>query len=171
MKKLRLLVTPECNRNCEGCCNKEWNLEALPACTSYEGYDEIILTGGEPMLYPRRVQNIIHQIKSENPTAKIILYSAHQEKLLQHSLMLEHIDGITLTLHTRDDAMKFAMMNEMLLSIEFGHMNLRLNVFKECDYEPHLIMWNVKNNIEWIKDCPLPQDEVFMRWVENGKYD
>jgi molybdenum cofactor biosynthesis enzyme MoaA len=44
MKKLRLLVTSECNRSCSGCCNKEWDLDKLPVCESYKDYDEIYLT-------------------------------------------------------------------------------------------------------------------------------
>jgi molybdenum cofactor biosynthesis enzyme MoaA len=52
VKKLRLLVTERCARSCSGCCNHDWDLAALPTCESYAGYDEVLLTGGEPMLYP-----------------------------------------------------------------------------------------------------------------------
>ena len=45
--------------------------------------------------------------------------------------------------------------------------NLRLNVFKGIDLmnvdTQHTALWKIKTNIEWVKNCPLPKDEVFMR--------
>jgi hypothetical protein len=42
--------------------------------------------------------------------------------------------------------------------------SLRLNVFKGVSLaELNLSCWKVKPNIKWIKNCPLPEDEVFMR--------
>ena len=49
--KLRLLLLDDCNRNCPGCCNRDWDLQALPLCQDYTPYRLIMLTGGEPMLY------------------------------------------------------------------------------------------------------------------------
>ena len=41
MKKLRLLVTKNCDRSCPGCCNKDWNLDKLPNAT-HLNYDEMV---------------------------------------------------------------------------------------------------------------------------------
>lgn len=46
MKKLRLLLHEECNRNCKGCCNKDWDLNALEIEDDFTDYDEILITGG-----------------------------------------------------------------------------------------------------------------------------
>lgn len=35
MKKARLLFTNECNRNCKGCCNKNWNGEPAKEISFY----------------------------------------------------------------------------------------------------------------------------------------
>ena len=48
--KLRLLVTEECNRHCPGCCNNNWDLKSLSVCKSYRDYEQILITGGEPLL-------------------------------------------------------------------------------------------------------------------------
>ena len=50
--KLRLLLFEECNRSCPGCCNRDWDLQPLPVCYDLPPYRIILLTGGEPMLYP-----------------------------------------------------------------------------------------------------------------------
>ena len=70
MKKLRLLITEKCNRKCEGCCNLDWDLQNLPVCTSFKGYDEILLTGGEPQLEPVLILSTVEKIKQQNKTAK-----------------------------------------------------------------------------------------------------
>ena len=59
MKKLRLLLFTDCNRNCEGCCNNDFDLNALKVETDFRQYDKIFLTGGEPMIAPAIVINTI----------------------------------------------------------------------------------------------------------------
>ena len=105
--KLRLLVTRKCNRSCEGCCNKYWDLSALPVATNYVGYDEILLTGGEPMLDPLKLLGIIGKIKEENKTAKIYLYTAKVDDLESSFYVLSNIDGICVTLHEQKDVSLF----------------------------------------------------------------
>lgn len=55
-KTARVIVTLKCNRNCPGCCNM--NLpEYREVHTDEEllDYEEIVITGGEPMLIPGKV--------------------------------------------------------------------------------------------------------------------
>ena len=50
-------------------------------------------------------------------------------------------------------------------SFSYVKKSLRLKVFKGVDVSGiDLSLWDVKDNIEWIKDCPLPEDEVLMRY-------
>ena len=164
MKKLRLLVTDECDRTCSGCCNKDWDLEKLPIVQSFNGYDEILLTGGEPMLYPDEIYEIIDGIKVENSTAKIYLYSAKFNPALIYLLHISYLDGLTFTLHDSDDIRLFNLLNDQLLKLSLTNKSLKLNVFKGVNVSGiNLSLWTVKDNITWIKNCPLPVDEVFMR--------
>ncbi|MFH2046138.1 MAG: 4Fe-4S cluster-binding domain-containing protein, partial [Pseudomonadota bacterium] len=98
MKKLRLLITEECNRNCSGCCNKDWDLQSLIVEQDYTKYDLIMLTGGEPMLNYEETLSIIIDIKSKSK-AKIIVYTAKIDKLSEVLSVLGFSDGITVTLH------------------------------------------------------------------------
>lgn len=162
MKKLRLLITEQCNRNCEGCCNKEWDLKKLPVCTDFQNWDQIILTGGEPMLVPQIIRGTINKIKNVNP-CPIILYTAKVDKIQSILSILFFVDGLTVTLHETKDVIPFMKFNKVLpRGIK---KTLRLNIFKEVKKVPkHLFgKWVIKDGIEWIKECPLPKDETFMR--------
>jgi hypothetical protein len=162
MKKLRLLLTEKCNRKCRGCCNKDYDLKALPTCNIFSEYEEILLTGGEPMLYPSLICLTINRIRRQTK-APIYLYTA--SLIEPHILMsfLDVIDGITLTLHTPKDVEPFRLFNKMILA---GALNksLRLNVFRGISLRDiNLSKWKVKKDMVWIKNCPIPKDEVFMR--------
>lgn len=167
-KKLRLLLTKKCNRNCEGCCNKNWDLDLLESESDYKPYSLIMLTGGEPMLDVFKIFNIIDEIR-EQTTSPIILYTAKSDNERELLSVLHFLDGMTLTLHEQSDVENFVKLNEIILRnpISFKTDNLRLNVFSNVDIssiETH--QWKVKENIEWIKDCPLPIDEVFRKYKE-----
>lgn len=166
MRKLRLLVTPECNRTCPGCCNNDWDLEALPVCTDYTGYDEILLTGGEPMLELKRVLDITRAIKDVSD-AKVYLYTAKSKRAISVITALAWLDGITLTLHEQTDVAGFVKLTTMLESypVFLKDKSLRLNVFDNVDMTGiDTSLWNVKDDIVWVPECPLPVHEEFMRY-------
>lgn len=157
-KKLRLLLFEECNRQCPGCCNRDWNLTDLDVCENYTEYDLIMLTGGEPMLHPELIRQAVSEIRNETD-APIILYTALVKGLED---IIPLIDGVTVTLHDKNDIepfLDFATDTEIL-----ENKLLRLNVFKEVGSIDVLENWTVKDSIEWIKDCPLPKNEVFLRY-------
>ena len=161
MKKLRLLVTEKCNRNCQKCCNKQYDLKNLPICKDYTPYGEISLTGGEPMLVPQIVRTIILKIRTTNP-CPIYLYTAKVDKIQSVLSTLFFIDGIVLTLHKQKDVKPFLLLNKLLPG--GCRKSLRLNVFREVKLpDRDFNKWRIKE-VEWITNCPLPKDEVFMRY-------
>lgn len=164
MEKLRLLITKNCDKNCVGCCNKDWNLDSLPICTDFSRYDEIILTGGEPLLYPSLVSNLLYQIRKSNQKCKLYLYTAKSSPYLSNIINHELIDGVVLTLHNESDVKPFYSLDHFLIRSGLTHpkISLRLNVFKGIEVQSSLL-WKVKRDMEWIKDCPLPVNEVFMK--------
>lgn len=184
MRKLRLLFTEDCNRACKNCCNKQRNLDALTKCKSFIGYDEIIITGGEPMLHFDKLCTLLEDISYLE--SKKILYTAKTDNPAELlNLVMRYLDGLTVTLHTIKDIAPFAVFNHMIadyvrrlkvrhrLAFEDGLPpipSLRLNVFKQVGLKAHglsennLPLWQIKDNMEWIEDCPLPNDEVFMKY-------
>lgn len=168
VKTLRLLVTKKCNKSCPGCCNKDWNLDILPEVTHFN-YNEIILTGGEPMLVHEQLLTIIKYIRCISK-AKIIVYTADVSDSWKFMTLLLSIDGITVTLHEQKDVEDFYRLIQFLTTFNYStkkqifKKSLRLNIFKDIDYTNlDTIDWIVKDNIEWIKNCPLPRNEIFQR--------
>lgn len=144
------------------CCNKDWDLKNIPVVKSFKRFGLFMLTGGEPMLHPDQVIKTILRIKSQS-SAPIILYTARVQKLID---ILFFLDGLTLTLHEQKDVADFKKFNRVLRKHpEYKNKSLRLNVFAEVNLDgvKDLSNWKIKDNIRWIKDCPLPNDEVFMR--------
>lgn len=164
MRYLRLLVTKNCDRNCKGCCNKDWDLDNLPIVKDYN-YDLIMITGGEPMLYFIKLIKLIKNIQ-ENNNAKIILYTANLNVINISYILYRYLAGITLTLHRQKDIERFKLLNNvLLLDSEYKNKSLRLNIFEGIELSKNidLSLWEVKNNIKWIKNCPLPKNEEFKR--------
>jgi len=166
--KLRLLLFSQCNRSCPGCCNKDWDLGGLEVADSFAGYKEIFITGGEPMLRPDMIRECVEKIRQDNQTAPIYLYTAKPNPELV-SLLQTHLDGVTLTLHEQSDTgPQFAQFYYAVQVLGLTETkSLRLNIFSEVEYPYRdfpLDGWKVKDGMEWIKDCPLPNDEVFQRY-------
>ena len=165
-EKLRLILFTECNRGCPGCCNKQWDIEALPVCSSFKDYSLIMLTGGEPMLHPDIVTGTIRKIRKQNPEAKIVLYTAYLKNTQALLAVLPLLDGITVTLHDKNDIIPFRVIDHILSKKEYRNdLSLRLNHFAEAediDFKMHCD-WKVKKHMEWIENCPLPDGEVLMR--------
>lgn len=169
MSKLRLLITPECNRACVGCCNDAYDLGALPKVSGYREFEEIMLTGGEPMLDPIKVMDTLQAIRDDVfVMPKIYLYTAMTKPRMPLLMLLynTYLTGITLSLHEQYDIAGFRLFNKLLrkhpdLTVD---KSLRLNVVSHVDITlVDTSLWDVKI-IEWKPDgCPLPKDEVFAR--------
>lgn len=170
MKTLRLILTRKCNRNCSGCCNKQElfvEQNVPPFDENLAGYDEVIITGGEPLLLPMTTKAIAILTYIENPEVKRILYTADVGQRYLIEDMLRYFEGITITLHQQKDVDDFRRLNFWLLRrkrwIQDKNKTLRLNVFKGVDlYMQDSSLWKIKDNIEWIENCPLPENETIM---------
>lgn len=163
MRKLRLIMTTDCDRACLGCCNQQWDMKKLPRVGKFHDYDRVMITGGEPMLYEHATTRLAQKIKHDNPDAEVIVYTAKTDKPEDLIRLLYTVDGLTVTLHETEDVEPFNNFARMLS--RFGPMrplSLRLNIFAEVD-ETDLrapMRWQIKNGIEWIEDCPLPEGET-----------
>jgi molybdenum cofactor biosynthesis enzyme MoaA len=158
--KLRLLLFKDYNKNCAYCSNKNWNLDKLEIEKDFTGYDEIILTGGEPMLKPFIVIETAIKIRKIT-NAKLYMYTAKLNKPLEVLAVLNYLDGITVTLHKQSDVSNFIRFEKLVKKIK---KSFRLNVFNSVNFDySEISNWIIKDKIKWIKNCPLPRDEVFKR--------
>jgi hypothetical protein len=97
------------------------------------------------------------------------MYTAGNGTAYAIYITLFYLDGICLTLHTQDDLIHLRELNDLLkiqpVPEHFKHISFRLNIFDGIEFnENDTKGWQVRANMKWIKDCPLPTNEVFMRY-------
>lgn len=167
-KKLRLLVTAQCPHKCPMCCNKQFDLTKVPVVDRID-YDEIMITGGEPLLYPRSVCELIKglRILRNGTHTKFYVYTSIAHPII-FPTVLDEADGIVLTPHNEGSVDLFCRLNANLLRApeKTAGKSLRLCLFPDIKQMlPRgidLSLWQVKD-IEWKKDCPIPDGEDFRR--------
>ncbi len=76
----QVVLTDRCNLSCEFCCMKQEEVhDSFESMTAFNiaviGYDEIAITGGEPLLEPEKLVQFICLLKYFNKDAKIYLYT------------------------------------------------------------------------------------------------
>ena len=162
------------------CCNNQFDIEKIPVVDRFD-YDEISITGGEPLSHEcgYKTFDLVDSIKNIQqamglPESKFYLYtSCFGCVTLQ--ICSDKFDGICLTPHKKADIDKFININAMMLKLKKrGNINdnfnfdcsLRLNLFADMKAllpkDIDLSLWKVKE-MEWIKDCPVPEGEDFRR--------
>lgn len=157
-RRLQLLVTTDCPNHCPLCCSNSWDFSKLPSVTDFDVVELVwSIKTLSPILYPGE------------DAPKIYVYTSIAAYLPIRQL-LNVVDGIVLTPHSKDDVKRFIKLNK-ILGIYLAENprlkpSLRLNLFKNIkDMLPEdidLSIWKVKD-MEWIKDCPVPKSEGFKR--------
>jgi len=174
--KLRLLVTEKCNRHCEGCCNKDIKPSQTISVNDISGYDTIMITGGEPMLFPNKLLHFLPSIlkKGYPSSTQVFIYTAKfpspntTEEEDDFYLIFSLLAGITFTIHDQEGIDDFINLNRFINDkiLPFDTPYRRLNVFRDVKLPViNLYGWDVKF-VDWIKDCPIPEGEDFFR-LEN----
>jgi len=176
MKSLRLLVTKKCLLHCKYCSNQYiqpviiFNFECLNM------YDNIIITGGEPLLFPESLLKLIHNIRSVNFNIPIYLYTSIFNPSTANKNILTLLSGITFTVHNRICFYEFLDLKKYLDEVPLFYSPSpyykRLHIFTDFGEltEANLYGWNVRF-VTWKKDfeCKLPEHEQFMRLKELWK--
>ena len=80
MKKCRVVLTDRCNLSCEYCCMKEKEThdsfkKRTALRIAFDRYDEIAITGGEPLMEPEKLVQFICMLRYFNKDAKIYMYT------------------------------------------------------------------------------------------------
>ena len=168
--KVRLVITTLCNKECEDCCMKQVDIDKVPNIiwNDLSSCKEILITGGEPMLCTQgALLEWISLLRFYAPEAKIYIYTADVSNVTKSLFLLRVTNGITLTLHTEDkDCLKhfMAFHNAMITNGTHIGKSMRLNVFKGILGEKLVCEpWAVKQDLEWIENCPVPEDEVLCK--------
>ena len=126
-KIIHLLTTTLCLRNCEHCCNKQYDLNQVPYVSEEElkNAEEILITGGEPIMFSNP-NEIAYELKLRYPNInKVYLYANVFELTvsLESGAKLDKIDGLSVSIKTMRDYATF----ELLLKQIKPYENLKSN--------------------------------------------
>ena len=163
--KARVLITKICNRNCVGCCNTYShimnsaryieNLTDLP-----QNLGEIMITGGEPMLFPQKTQKIAKKLRSRYPSSKIYLYSALYQDNLENIVPI--LNGVHYTIHegaTDGDLILLDRFQGMLQKheVNWSNKSFRLYIDDRVDLPVRIIpnIWSQVGISKWLTEQEL----------------
>ena len=181
-QKYRVILTKKCPRQCIDCINnfdpvinkaKKINLEQIKS-----NGDDIVLTGGEPGIYPQ-LENVVEKLHGQNPDAKIYIYSALANKRI--SDILPKVDGLSFTLH--DDASEldiasFLKLQKRMKEIKnkYPEKSYRLYIDSRLDKDIpiELDLYTRVNKMKWMNEeeilaqkdrnfgCPADEELVIL---------
>lgn len=171
MKIARVILNWDCNRNCDHCCNKA--LTAQPeSCwvSDLADYDEVLITGGEPMLHPEDVADLVESLRMQaeelGKPQKIYLYTALFSPWLFDLAAM--VDGIHFTLHhplTQTDWDGFNRFQRVIGKHQDSGKSFRLYIDSRVRVPISILpkFWSRVEIKAWQQDCPLPPNEVLLQ--------
>ena len=165
-KKLRLLITPDCNRNCPQCCNLEFDLDALPVieqATDFDQYNEIAFTGGEPLLYPDKVFETYMYIREYGDfKGKLYIYTAMPGSVAFRQVV-RWFDNVTVTIHDKEALADLFEVHWWSVALMVNKCGIKLAPGVHRYEKPLVRLGYHVETFTWIEDCPLPEGEDFKR--------
>lgn len=169
-KTARVIVTLNCNRRCPGCCNI--NLPGHRKVSTDEelmGYQEIVITGGEPMLIPGKLLEFINRMWDKGYRGKIYLYTSFWNEKGISKEILKELDGFTFTLHaecTDKDiiALKSLSNSGILQNKDFSsRLIIDKRVYERYDLSNiNFSRWDVIRKLEWKEKCNPAENEELL---------
>lgn len=172
-KTARMIATFQCNRNCPGCCNGHGNeVKKIEDIHELLGYEEIILTGGEPMLLGNKLIDFIRTLRELCYEGDIYLYTAYWKPITNHINIINAVDGITFTIHAEATdvdikCLKWLSQNKRLSNFNFSS---RLIVDSRC-YDRYdfsnidLTNWDVIRKLQWKDKCEPAENEDLISYL------
>lgn len=95
--KARVIVTTREKRNDEG---KTPEGVSVVKFEDLFNYDEIAITGGEPMVIAERCVELLHRLRLQGYKGKIFLYTANSHRLGRYwavDMLIDEVDGVIYT--------------------------------------------------------------------------
>jgi|WetSurMetagenome_2_1015567.scaffolds.fasta_scaffold25750_6 hypothetical protein len=164
----RIMMTMDCPRDCSYCVNKmKWPKDSLripESLKEFEHYKEVILTGGEPLLYPERVIRVATALYKQNPKVRVYLYTAMYDYRMIP--ILELLDGITFTVHDEDAIGDVAQVENAMIIAGATQKSNRLSIAPDIGYQMKFTpyCWRSVKIKTWkttFDTCLVPQENLF----------
>lgn len=177
--KVRLITTLTCTNTCSKCCNNYLDIDKIMTFeewienNSYQAnnIDELILTGGDPVLYPKNIKLLIKD--DSFYFTDLIIYSSVFDykywKTIFDMDIMEPFDGITLSIHNYAEMLNFQVLHSWFKKNNIYKQNIdfRLNIFEDVKFKSGFDFYNWRVKIvSWQDDCPVPEGEILLRLEE-----
>jgi len=174
----RVIVTFDCNRKCPGCCNTK--LPEYRVVLNNEElmeYQEIVITGGEPLLMPDKILFFIFSMREKGYQGKMYLYTSLWKENYIYKRILNSLDGFTFTLHaectdTDISALKNLSNCGFPQTSDFSsRLIIDKRVYDKYDLSNiNFEKWNIIRKLEWKEKCdPAPNEELLVYELLAGK--
>lgn len=175
-------MTFKCNRQCPGCANTYGSVmskaQPLYNIAQLKGYKNLVISGGEPMLFPDRVLKLAKVLKKHVPEAKVFLYTAYNRDTRQIERILPYIDGVNYTVHKEADDKDVAEFQAFqAMAGKHSDKNFRLYVDKATAREVMIYpsAWDRINIKPWMTEPEMvaaggcPEDLFYLGKPKPGQ--
>ena len=169
--KARLIITFDCPRKCTYCCNSYNRVmaqaERIEDLGALAGLQEVMITGGEPLLYPAKTEAIMWEIRERIPNIKIYLYTALYREAMRDILPL--VDGVQYSIHeqaTSADFYGLFRFQELIAGYWRTGRSFRLYVDAKAGLQPQCIRRELWDRVE-VKSW-LTEDEIMAQNKHDG---
>lgn len=164
-KIIHLMITPLCNRSCEHCCNKQYDISEIPVVTDEElrRCETLCLTGGEPFKFTNPCE-IAKYYKNRYKNIKNVYVYTNAIELANwlwfHS-RVNYIDGLSVSIKSRDD--KYIFEEEIITNCSVTTLSSnRLYVFDNLIDDVEINNFTIIKR-EWQEDFIPADDSIFRR--------
>lgn len=136
--------------------------------TALKDYEEVVITGGEPMINPAQLYTVIKMLRKQNKRQKIYLYTACLT-MDDHPVILKHLDGITVTVHAEATDEDIRNLKYMSSNLYDEDLDMRLFIDKRV-YDRYdlsnicMKTWDVVRKLEWKEKCDPTENEELFLW-------
>lgn len=168
-KKARLMVTLKCERDCPYCVNKDTKLMSqahrISGVSALKDYDEVIVTGGEPLLDVPATLKTLRALRDQNSVnikrQTIYLYTSICPPHLEKVIPL--VDGITYTIHQHYKPKDMTDLLAFQATVHGQDKSFRLSVSPDINAPLGVVpaIWKSIKIKYWypIGECLLPEGE------------
>ncbi len=167
----RVVLTDKCNLDCSFCCMKEketyYSFKNQTALwIAKQRYDEIGITGGEPLVEPEKLIQFICLLKYFNREAKVYLYTNGDLLFTEIAATLK-IAGLTgINWSPKHKTVKYSVELSQMSFIHAGLIPIRI-LLQDDFPDKDLLRYAVNNGMEthiWsIGDCDTMEPESRFR--------
>lgn len=159
MNRARVLITTECNLKCPYCCNKLKNIQESIKFITYDefvgcNYDEVNISGGEPMIELDKLKRLLPKIKGK----KYLYTNGH--RYYRAFEVADQLDGVNIGYHTNFDKTLHAALHwkKFVKNVRFHAESGKLT-----KKQKKLLDKSNIDVVEWIKDdCDKSKED---RWI------